>query len=123
MFCPLPGVSRARSKARAFRRDSHILPAPRRLAGAEQGSGVSEVFLNPRCGRVRAAKYAPRSPCHVLERCHGLADIVERGAVVVVERLRVIHPHSERDFMTLPKNALRRGQYFAQHRLGFFEAL
>jgi tetratricopeptide (TPR) repeat protein len=71
---------------------------------------------------VRAAKYAPRSPCHVLERCHGLADIVERGAVVVVERLRVIHPHSERDIMTLPKNALRHGQYFAQHRLGFFEA-
>ena len=63
---------------------SHVLPAPRRLAGAEQGSGVSEGFLNPRCGRVRAAKYAPRGRRHILERRHGLADIVERGAVVVV---------------------------------------
>ena len=40
--------------------------------------------------RVRAAEHAPRDPCRLLERRHGLAEIVERGAgVLVAERLRV----------------------------------
>ena len=94
-----------------------------RLAGGESLSRVSQKSFNRPYNWVRSTKHAPRGPFRVLERRHGLADIVERGAVVVVERLRVIHPHSEHEFMTLPKNALRRGQYFAQQRLGFFEAL
>ena len=46
---------------------------------------------------MRAAKHAPRDPGRVLERRHGLAEIVERSAVVLVERLRVNQPNSKRD--------------------------
>ncbi len=53
----------------------------------------------------------------------GLAELVERGVRVSVERLRVITPHRERDIMTIPKNASRHGNRLAQQRLGFFEAL
>ncbi len=70
--------------------------------------------LNPRCGRVRAAEYASCDPCRVLERRHGLAEIVERGACVQVERHRVIPPHPEREFMTLAENAPCYGHHFAQ---------
>jgi hypothetical protein len=35
------------------------------------------------CGRVRAAEDAPRDPFRLLERRHGLAQIVERGIVVL----------------------------------------
>jgi hypothetical protein len=59
----------------------------RRFAGAERGSRVSQEPLNPHRDRVRATKYAPRDPCSVLERRHGLEDVVERGAGVLVERL------------------------------------
>ena len=52
----------------------------------------SQIVLNPFCERVRAAEHAPRGPFRVLERHHGLAEIVERGAVVVVERQRVNRP-------------------------------
>ena len=59
----------------------------RRLAGAEVGSPVSQGNLNRPYGRVRAAKHTTRGPFRVLERRHGLAEIVERGAVVhVTER-------------------------------------
>ena len=37
---------------------------------------------------MRATEHAPRGPFHVLERRHGLAEIVERGTGVPVERLR-----------------------------------
>ena len=57
---------------------------PRRLAGAEDGSHVSQVILDDSCERVRAAHYAPRDPFRVLERRYCLAEIVERGAVVLV---------------------------------------
>ena len=33
---------------------------------------------------MRAAEHVPRDPSRVLERRHGLAEIVERGAVVFV---------------------------------------
>ena len=56
------------------------------LAGAERSSRVCQGTLNPLSGRVRASHHAPRDPFHVLERRHGLADIVDRGAVVNVER-------------------------------------
>ena len=62
--------------------------------GAERGSRVSQAALNPHCGRVRAAKHAPRGPFRVLERRHGLAEVVERGAGVRVERLPVNLPRS-----------------------------
>ena len=50
---------------------------PRRLAGAEGRSRESQGFPNPHYVRVRAAEHAPRGPFQLLERRHGLADIVE----------------------------------------------
>jgi len=79
--------------------------------------------LNPRCGRVRTAEHAPRDRFYLLERRHGLVEIVERGARVLVERRRVNQPHPEREVMTITENASCHGRYFAQQRLGFFEAL
>ena len=72
---------------------------------------------------MRAADHALRNPFHVLERRHGLAQIVERGAGVIAECPRVIRPQPEREFMTLADTASRHGDRFAQQRLGFFEAL
>jgi hypothetical protein len=60
----------------------------RRFAGAERGSRFSQGPLDPRCERVRAAEYLPRNTCHLNERRHGLAEIVERGGGGAVERLR-----------------------------------
>ena len=51
-----------------------------------------------------------------------LADIVERGGGVLVERARVIPPQIERHIMTLAENASRHGHFFAQQRLGFLVA-
>ena len=64
--------------------------------GAERGSRVSQAALNPRRDRVRAAEHAPRCPSRVLEHIHGLAEIVERGGRVLVDRPRVKRPHLER---------------------------
>ena len=61
------------------------LPLGRRFAGAERRSRVSQMFLTRRCERVRATEHAPHGPSRVLERIHGLAEIVKRGLVVVVE--------------------------------------
>ena len=47
--------------------------------GAERGLRVSQLVLNLRCERMRATKHAPRDPFSVLERRHGLAQIVEGG--------------------------------------------
>ena len=49
------------------------------FAGAARGSRGSQFVLNSLCGRVR-------DPFRVLERRHGLVEIVERGAVVGVLR-------------------------------------
>ena len=62
------------------------------FAGAERGSRVSQFNLNSRGNRVRATKHAPRDPMHILERRHCLAEIVERGPFVLVERHRIIPP-------------------------------
>ena len=59
----------------------------------ERGSRVSQMLLNPCCFRMRATKHAPRDPFSVLERRHGLAQIVEGGGRVHAERMRVIPPH------------------------------
>ena len=56
---------------------------------------------------MRAAEHASRGSCHVLERLHGLADIVERGAFGSTEHLPVNLPHHERDLMTLSEDAPR----------------
>jgi len=50
------------------------------------------MFHNRCCERVCAAEHAPRSPFRVLERRRGLAEIVERGARVLVERVCVNRP-------------------------------
>ena len=94
-----------------------------RLARVEDCSRVSQGLLNRSYERMRATHHAPRDPCRVLERRHGLVEIVERGAIVLAERLRVIPPRLERESMSFPESALRQGHRFAQHRLSFFEAL
>jgi hypothetical protein len=72
-----------------------------------------QIILNRRGERVRAAEHAPRDPFRVLERRLGLVEIVERGVVVQVERLRVIRPHPERELMTISEDASRHGNNFA----------
>ena len=45
---------------------------------------ASQSALNRQRYRVRATEHAPRGPFHVLERRHGLAEVVERGAFVLI---------------------------------------
>ena len=97
--------------------------APVAFAGAERGSSKSQAALNLRRGRVRGSKHAERDPSRVLKRHYGLAQIVERGGVVHVERLRVYKPRIESDIMTLSENASRHRYCFAHECLGFFKAL
>ena len=59
--------------------ECYLLPV---FAGLEHGSRVSKIALKCSCERVRATEHATRNPYRVLERRHGLAEIVERGAVV-----------------------------------------
>ena len=72
---------------------------------------------------MRATEHASRDPLYLVECRHGLAEIIERGAVVSVNRLRVKRPHPERNVMILSMNALRHGYRFAQQKFGFFKAL
>ena len=72
-----------------------------------------------RCERERATERAPRDPFRLLERRHGLAETVERGVGVPVERLPVTSHHPERELMRRPENTPRRGYHFFQQRLGF----
>ena len=58
------------------------IPRRRRLAGAERGSRDLQTLLNRGGERVCASHHAPRGPFRVLECRHGLAEIVERSAVV-----------------------------------------
>ena len=71
---------------------------------------------------MRATEYAPSGPFYLPERCHGLAEILERGAVVFVERPRVNFPQMDRGLIILAENASRHGHHFYQQCLGFFEA-
>ena len=104
------------SRSRGFGIPEPILSLRRRLrlAGAERGSRVAQVDPNVHCGRVRATKHASRSPFRVLEDIHGLAEIVERGGRVRVERPRVTPPHLQRDLISLSEYALRHRDQFAQ---------
>ena len=54
------------------------------FAGAERGLRASQGQPNSLCERMRATEHAPRGPINVLKRRHGLAEIVERGALVLV---------------------------------------
>ena len=63
---------------------------------------------------MRATEHAPRGRFYLLERIYGLAEIVGRGAGVVVERQRVIPPQSERIRMTVAADASRHEHRFAQ---------
>ena len=57
------------------------------FAGAEPGSRLSQANLDPFCGRVRASKHLLCGPLRLLERRHGLAEIVERGGGVLARFL------------------------------------
>ena len=65
------------------------------------------MFLNRRCERVRATEHAPHGPSRVLERIHGLAEIVKRGLVVVVELSPVARRRSV-DSSSLRRDGRRR---------------
>ena len=92
-----------------------------RFAGAERGSRLLQSGLNLLCGRVCTTEHASGGPFRILERRHGLVEIVERGARGG-ERRCVIIPHPERESITLAENAARHGYPFAHNRSGFFEA-
>ena len=84
----------------------------RRFASAERRSRESQLLLNRRCERVRTTEHAPRRPRRLLERIHGLAEIVKRGLVVVVElspapRRRSVDSSSLRDDTTVVATAAR----------------
>ena len=64
------------------------------FAGCERGSRHSQIVPNAICDRVRTSKHTPRDPFRLLERRYGLAEIVERGVVVLVERPRPRPPAS-----------------------------
>jgi len=50
---------------------------------AERSPRESQAMPNRRYKGMRVAEHAPRSPFCVLERIHGLAEIVERGCWVL----------------------------------------
>ena len=54
-----------------------------------------------------ATVHAPRGRCQILERRNCLAEVVERGDGVPVERPHVNHLHLDRGFVALAKNTLR----------------
>ena len=66
---------------------------------------------------MRASEHAPRDPSRVLERRHGLAEIVKRGGGVLAEHRRVNRPHFERKSISFSENASRHAHRFAQQCL------
>ena len=85
-----------------------------RLADAEPGSRLEQIASKSFCGRMRAPEHAPRDPFHVLESRHGLAQIVERGAAVFVERLRITPPNPEREIIEQTRRCVGRNFISAQ---------
>ena len=104
-------------------RVTFLRTARRRFAGVERRSCVSQVGRNSFCGRVRISKHAPCDLFQVFERRHGLAEIVERGVIILVKGFGVNPPYFEHEIMRIPEHAPRRGHRSAQQRPGFFEAL
>ena len=72
--------------------------------------------------RMIATKHAPRGPFRLFERRHSLAEIVERGGGVLVERSRKSVLSLSVVSSVSRLTCSRHGNRFAQHRLGFFEA-
>ena len=72
--------------------------------------------------RMCATEHAPQGRFDLLHHGYGLAEIIERGAVFLVENRRVNRPHFEGTLSILSKNASRHGYHLVQHRPGFFEA-
>ena len=66
-----------------------------------------------------AAEHAPRDTIRVLERRHGLAEIVERGVGVFVERHRVHRCYPEKPVIRFPESASRHASLWAQKRFDF----
>ena len=65
------------------------LGTPRRhFAGAECDSSLAQIPLNLHCEWVHATENAPRDPFCLLERRHGLAEIVERSVRVAAAFVR-----------------------------------
>ena len=60
--------------------------SPPGFAGAERCLRVLQGTLSIFYGRVRTAEHASRDPRRILEHRHGLSEIVERGAGVLVRR-------------------------------------
>ena len=58
----------------------HRIADVRFLAGEERSSRASKFVLNRSCERIRATEHAPRDPFRLLERRHGLEEIIECGA-------------------------------------------
>ena len=81
--------------------------------GGERGSRVSQGRLHIHCEGMIATKHAPRGPPRLLERRHGLTEIIERGVGILVERLCVIPPRLQRDGITPTENAPRDPKYNA----------
>ena len=88
--------------------------------GAERGSRCSQGTIRILYDRVRATKHAPRCPCRLHERRHSFAEIAERGAVVLIDRLRESLLKRERAVITITENALRNKHPLAVQRPGFF---
>ncbi len=81
--------------------------ASQSFAGAEHASRVLQIALNIHCERMRAPEHAPRDPFYLLEPRNGLAEIVERGAIVHVKRLRVKHPYRSINALRADRRARR----------------
>ena len=65
-----------------------LLATRRRFADAEQDSRLPQGTVHILYDRVCATKHAPRRPCRLLQRRHSFAEIAERGAGVLIDRLR-----------------------------------
>ena len=59
---------------------------------------------------MRTTEDAPRGRFDLLDRVHSLADLIECGAVSLVECRRVTPPHRERNFMRVPEDAVVGGK-------------
>ena len=121
-----PRWSRKLRRGRGVCRMRAGVPPVVRRRGAEHffgGAGACYMVFNIHCGRMCFSEHAPRDPSRVLERRHGLADIVERGTGVTADRPRVSFPHAKRDYIMISENASRHGQQFVQKLFNFSEAL
>ena len=97
-------------------------PGWRFFVDAEHSSRLLQVMIDVFCRRVRGTEHAPPDPFRVLERRHGLADIVERGGRVPVERPRVIPTHLKDEIVARAANTSRHWYRFAEQCFDFFEA-